>query len=65
MEEMTLNVTLDAIYFNPVVSTILKWLRFKAARLMHYLYHSALLNNGLGLFALLGFRYITYSLQMM
>jgi hypothetical protein len=40
---------------NPTASTILKWLRFKVVRLMQYLQHSALLNNGLGLFSIVGF----------
>jgi hypothetical protein len=38
----------DVVIFNPIASSILKWLRFKVLRRMHYLHHSALLSNGLG-----------------
>jgi hypothetical protein len=41
--------------FNSISSNILKWLRFKLLRWMHYLHHSAMLNNRLGLFRFLGF----------
>jgi hypothetical protein len=39
---------LDAITFNPIAASILKWLKFRILRWMQYLHHSALLNNGLG-----------------
>jgi hypothetical protein len=45
----------DARTYNPIASTTLKWLRFKVVRWMQYLHHSALLNNGLGLFSIDGF----------
>jgi hypothetical protein len=45
----------DAITFNPIASTILKWLGFRVVRRMQYLHHSALLDNGLGLFSIAGF----------
>jgi hypothetical protein len=40
---------------NPIASTNLNWSRFKFVWWMHYLHHSALLNNGLGLFTIAGF----------
>jgi hypothetical protein len=47
---------LDEIILNLMVSTILKWLRFRVVRWMHYLHHFDYL-------ALLGFHgYITHSL---
>jgi hypothetical protein len=44
--------------FNPLASTTLKWLRFKVVRWMQYLHHSALLNNGLGLFSIVWFPWL-------
>jgi hypothetical protein len=56
MEVLLLSVgDTDVITFNPITSTILKCLRLKFLRWMHYLHQPALLNNGLGLFTLLGF----------
>jgi hypothetical protein len=46
---------LDVPTFSPVASTTLKWLRFKFERWRQYLHLSALLNNGLGLFSIVGF----------
>jgi hypothetical protein len=45
----------DVTTFDPITSIILKWLRFKCVRWMHYLYDSALLNSGWDCLALLGF----------
>jgi hypothetical protein len=45
---------LGAIIFNPIASTILKWLRFKLQRWMQYLHQSALPNNGLRLVGIAG-----------
>jgi hypothetical protein len=39
----------DVITFNTIVSTIVKWLRFKSVGCMLYLHHSASLINGLRL----------------
>jgi hypothetical protein len=49
---------LDAIIFNPIASTILKWLRFTVVSWIHYLPYSALLNNRLGLFSIVGFPWV-------
>jgi hypothetical protein len=43
-----IQVNLDAVIFNPISSTILKWLRFKVVNGGHDF--SVLHNNGLGLF---------------
>jgi hypothetical protein len=51
----------NATTFNPIASTILKRLRFKFLRLMHYLHHSALLDNGLGLFSIVGFPWLHHT----
>jgi hypothetical protein len=48
-EGNVIQVALDAIIFNPISSTILKWLRFKVVSWGHD-FHSALHSNGLGLF---------------
>jgi len=45
---------LDAIIFNSIASTILKWWRFKLLRWMQYLHQSALLSNGLSLVTIVG-----------
>jgi hypothetical protein len=49
---------IDVITYNPIASAILKWMTFKFVRWMHYLYHSALLNSGLGLFSFVGFPWL-------
>jgi hypothetical protein len=46
------------IIFNPIFLAILKWLRFKLLRWMHYLHHLALLSNGLGLFSIFWYPWI-------
>jgi hypothetical protein len=52
----------DALTFNPIASTILKWLQFKVVGWMHYLHHSAMLSSGMRLFSIVGFHgYITYN----
>jgi hypothetical protein len=38
----------------PIASTTLKWLMFKVVRWIQNLHYSALLNNGLGLFSIVG-----------
>jgi hypothetical protein len=43
------------IIFNPIASTILKWLRFTVVMWIHYLHHAALLKNGLELFSIVRF----------
>jgi hypothetical protein len=58
---VTIVTDLDVITFNSITSTILKWLRFKCVRWMHYPYHSALLNNGMGLFSIIGFPRIQHT----
>jgi hypothetical protein len=52
------------ITFNPIASTILKWLRFRFVWWMHYLQHLAFHNNGLGwdCLALLGFQVISHTI---
>jgi hypothetical protein len=52
---------LDVITFNPIASTFLKWLRFKFVRWLHYLQHSALLDNELGLFSIVGFPWLQHT----
>jgi hypothetical protein len=47
-----------AIIFNSIASIILKWLRFKLMMWMYYLRHTALLNNGLGLFSFVWFPWL-------
>jgi hypothetical protein len=44
--------------FNPIDSTILKWLRFKLLRWLHCLHHSALLKSGFELFSIVGFPWL-------
>jgi hypothetical protein len=44
--------------FNTIASNILKWLRFKILRWMHYLHHSALFKNEMGLFSIVGFPWL-------
>jgi hypothetical protein len=44
--------------FNPIASTTLKLLRFKVGRWIQYVHHSALLNNGLGLFSIVGLSWL-------
>jgi hypothetical protein len=61
MEVMLFVGDLDVTKFNPIASTILKWLRFKSVRWMHYLHHSALLNNELGLFSTVGFPWLHHT----
>jgi hypothetical protein len=46
---------LDVTTFNSISSTILKCLRYSFVWWMHYLHHSALLKNELGLFSIVGF----------
>jgi len=48
------------IIFNPIASTILKWLRFKVVRWVHYLHHSALLKSGLELYSIVGFPWLQH-----
>jgi hypothetical protein len=48
------------IIFNPIASTILKCSRFIVLRWMHHLHHSALLNNGLELFSIVGFPWLCH-----
>jgi hypothetical protein len=48
----------DVIIFNPMVSSILKWLRFIILMWVQYLHHSALLNNGLGLVSIVVFPWL-------
>jgi hypothetical protein len=40
--------------FSSIGLTTLKWLKFKFVKWMHYLHHSAMLNNGLELFSIVG-----------
>jgi hypothetical protein len=49
---------LNMTVFNPIAATILKLLRFKIIRWMHYLHHLALLNSRLGLFSIVGFPWL-------
>jgi hypothetical protein len=49
------------ITFNPIASTILKWLRFKFVRWMHCVHYSALLKNGLGLFNIVRFPWLWHT----
>jgi hypothetical protein len=46
------------IIFNSIASNILKWLRFKLLRWIHYLHQSALLNDGLGLLSVVSFPWL-------
>jgi hypothetical protein len=50
--------------FNLITSTTLKWLRLKLMGWMHYLHHSAFLNNGLGLFSIVGFPWLHHILSL-
>jgi hypothetical protein len=50
-------VDLDDVTFN----TISKWLRLKSVWWMHYPHHLASLNNGLGLFSIVGFPWLHHT----
>jgi hypothetical protein len=50
--------------FNPIASIILKWLRFKFVRWMHYLHLSALLRNALGLCSIVGFPWLHHTISL-
>jgi hypothetical protein len=51
----------DEITFNPIASTILKWFVLQFVWWIHYLHHSALLSNGLGLFSVFGFPWLHHT----
>jgi hypothetical protein len=61
LQDDAIALDLHATTFNPVASTILKWLRFTLARWLQYLHHSALLNNVLGLFIIVGFPWLHHT----
>jgi hypothetical protein len=55
---------LVATTYNPTTSKTLKILKLKIVRWMQSLYHSALLNSGLGLFSIVGFAWLHHKTSL-
>jgi hypothetical protein len=54
------SLAIQLITFKPVASITLKWLRLKFLRWLHYLQHSVLPSNGLGLFTIVRFPWLNH-----